>query len=139
MERAKEVFADSLKRSAAAGLVERFYELFLAASPEVAKKFEATDFAHQRHVLRSSLFLLMLADVEGSPGQALLDRLAESHGPRGLDIRPELYEIWLDCLTLAVEDTDPEFDDEVERSWRRVMEPGIHVMIARYRSQSEGA
>ena len=139
MERAKAVFADSLKRSAADGLVERFYELFLAASPEVAEKFASTDFGKQRQALRSSLFLLMLADVEGSPGQALLARLAESHGRKGLDIRPELYEIWLDCLCLAVEDTDPQYDDEVEQAWRAVMQPGIDTMVARYRSESEGA
>lgn len=139
MESARAIFADSLKRCASTGLVERFYELFLASSPEVAKKFENTDFDAQRQALRSSLFHLMLAEVEGSPGHALLVRLAESHGPKGLDIRPELYEIWLDCLTQALEDTDPDFDEEVEAAWRQVLHPGIDFMIAGYQSQQEGA
>jgi hemoglobin-like flavoprotein len=138
MERAKTVFADSLRRSVAAGLVERFYEIFLAASTEVAEKFANTDFAKQRQALRSSLFLLMLADVEGSPGQALLARLADSHGSKGLDIRPELYEIWLDSLCLAVEDTDPAYDDEVEQAWRGVMQPGIDTMVAGRRDELAG-
>jgi hemoglobin-like flavoprotein len=128
-----EIFNDSYERcSSATRFVERFYELFLAASPEVAEKFKNTDFRKQRRTLRASLYLMMVA-VQGYPeGVAHLDRMAETHGPDKLDIRPGLYDMWLQCLLQAVRDIDPQFGPEVESSWRAVLEPGIEYMRARY-------
>ena len=49
-----------------------------------------------------------------------------------LDIKPELYDLWLDRLVQAVREFDPKFDPEIETAWRRVLRPGIEFMKSRY-------
>ncbi|MCG3192504.1 MAG: hypothetical protein DIJKHBIC_01751 [Thermoanaerobaculia bacterium] len=130
-----EVFNDSYERcSASPEFVARFYELFVASSPEVAEKFRHTDFRRQKRALRASLYLMMVA-VQGYPeGVAHLERMADLHGAGAgkLDIGPHLYALWLDCLLRAVRESDPFFDDNVERAWKAVLTPGIEFMKARY-------
>jgi hemoglobin-like flavoprotein len=131
-ERDVERFNDSLERMAGHRFLERFYELFVGASPEVRAKFARTDFRVQRRVLKISLYMLMLA-AEGRPtGRAHLEDIARRHSRAGLDIRPELYDLWLECLVAAVREHDPRFDADVERAWRAVLAPGIEVMKSRY-------
>jgi hemoglobin-like flavoprotein len=127
-----EQFNDSLERMPGARFLERFYELFLASSPEVRAKFAHTDFRRQRRVLKVSLYLMMLA-VEGRlEGRIHLDEIARRHGRGGLGIQPELYDLWLECLIAAVREHDPRFDAETERAWRAVLRSGIEVMKSRY-------
>ena len=38
-----------------------------------------------------------------------------------MDIKPELYDLWLDRLLQAVAEFDPLFDMETETAWRRVL------------------
>ena len=61
-----------------------------------------------------------------------MDRLAERHSRRGLDIRPALYDTWLDCLVAAAKQFDPQFSTVVESAWRTTLAPGIERMRARY-------
>jgi hemoglobin-like flavoprotein len=112
--------------------IDHFYELLMRSSPEVAAKFSGTDFRRQRRVLIASLYCLMLAG-EGEPeGEAHLRRMAAIHDRDHRDIRPDLYDRWLDCLLQAVRDCDAEATPEVEEAWRDVLAPGIAVMKAAY-------
>ena len=45
-------------------------------------------------------------------------KLVVSKGGSG---KPELYDLWLDCLRRAVKEFDPLFGDETDAAWRRVM------------------
>jgi len=102
-EREIELFNDSLERcTRASGFLDRFYELFLASSEEVAKKFKHTDFRKQKRALK-----------------------------------PEFYELWLDCLIRAVKEFDRLCDSETERAWRSMMRAGIEFMKSRYSSVVE--
>ncbi len=126
-------FNDSLERCRDnPGFVEHFYDLLMASSEEVASKFSATDFRRQKRVLMASLYCLMLA-TEGHPeGEAHLRRIAEVHDRHHRDIRPGLYDRWLECLVQAVRDCDSRVTPEVEQAWRSVLLPGIEVMKAAY-------
>jgi hemoglobin-like flavoprotein len=127
-----ELFNDSIERcSRSPDFLRRFYELFLASSDVVARKFEHTDFRKQTRLLKTSLYIMMLASGE-SGRVAHLERLAKLHSRAGLDIEPELYDLWLDRLVQAVGEFDPKFDPEVEAAWRRVLLPGIEFMKSRY-------
>ncbi len=127
-----ELFNDSLERcSGRPDFLRRFYTLFLASSDTVAKKFEHTDLKKQARMLRTSLYIMMLAGG-GSERIAHLERLAKLHSRAELDIKPELYDLWLDRLLQAVEEFDPMFDPEIETAWRRVLQPGIELMKSRY-------
>jgi hemoglobin-like flavoprotein len=112
--------------------LDRFYEVFVASSPEVAEKFKDTNFAKQKLALRQSLYLMVMAADGGEGAAAYLQRIAERHGRDALDVRPELYEIWMDALVATARELDEEFDDETEALWREMIRPGIEFMQARY-------
>ncbi|WP_341936423.1 globin [Marinimicrobium sp. C2-29] len=110
---------------------EAFYQRFLASSPQVRQKFRHTDMARQRSMLKKSFYNLMAFYASGSV-DSVLEHIALSHSRKGLDIAPELYDLWLDCLTATVESYDPAFDESVELAWRLVLSPGITYMKFKY-------
>jgi hemoglobin-like flavoprotein len=132
-ERDAELFNDSYERCMRRpGFLERFYEIFIASSEEVAAKFAHTDFRKQRKLLKVSLYMLMSASDPPPEVTAHLERIAELHSRRHLDIKPELYDLWLGCLLQAMSEFDPSFDKDIEAAWRNVLTPGIQVMKSRY-------
>ena len=132
-EREIELFNDSLERcTRASGFLDRFYELFLASSEEVAQKFKHTDFQKQKRALRVSLYMMMQATEGKAERDAHLEQIAGLHSKSQLDIKPELYELWLDCLIRAVKEFDRLCDSETERAWRNMMRRGIEFMKSKY-------
>ena len=128
-----ETFDRSLGRcNSKPGFLDRFYELFQNHSEEIAEKFRDTDFQRQKSALRSSLFVMVVAVEGGEAAVAYLDQVARQHSRKDLDIGPELYDVWLDCLIQSVREYDPDFTDETEELWRDVMRFGIKYMTDRY-------
>ncbi|MEQ6917762.1 globin [Halomonas aquatica] len=113
-----------------------FYERFLAASPEVAEKFRHTDMARQQQMLKKSFYYL-LAFYGSSNAGYYLDQVAISHSRTHLDIRPEIYDLWLDALVETARRFDACFEDDIELAWRLVMTPGI-VYITFYYDRVAG-
>ncbi len=108
-----------------------FYLLLVGKSPEAASKFRDTDMEKQVRMLHASVSVLMV--FYGSDSQDVyLQKLAERHGKRGVDISPRLYLVWLDCLIETVGRFDPKFNDDVAAAWRAVFSKGIEFMTARY-------
>lgn len=126
-------FSESLARCMAdPGFLDRFYERFTSSSPEIAEKFKDTDFVRQKKALSSSLYLTVMAIEGGKGATTFLEGVAKRHARGALDIRPGLYEIWLDCLVDTAEEVDPEFDAELESIWRDTLRFGIDFMQSRY-------
>ena len=119
---AERCFADS-------AFLGRFYERFLSSSDEVAKAFEKTDLKKQAETLKRSLYLVMRAAHGLEDGLDHLSEVAESHGKRGLNIGPHLYQYWLDALLATAGETDPQWDDELDKAWRATLQPCIDRMI----------
>ncbi len=129
--RSHELFNDSLQRTGQdqdPRFLNRFYELFLGASPEIRAKFEGVDMSVQRSMLKASLYMLLLG-AQGRPeGVGHLTEVARRHGRRGLDVPERLYDLWLQCLLQAVAEFDPAYDAQVEAAWRAVLSYGIDFM-----------
>lgn len=127
------IFNDSLERcSKNSDFLEDFYTLFIASSDEVSKKFQNTDLKKQKRMLKASLFMLVLAAEGKLEGLEHLEKIAESHNRQNLDIKPELYKIWLECLIQTVEKYDKKFNSKIEDVWRKTMSTGINFMTSRY-------
>jgi hemoglobin-like flavoprotein len=111
-----------------------FYEIFMESSPEVREKFKNTDFPRQTRVLADSLYMMAVAaQLERNAGAwAEMDRLAGRHDRTGLDIRPGLYDLWLDCLLRAAARHDPEYSREIETAWRDTLSVGIEYLRSRH-------
>jgi len=127
-----ELFTQSHQRATRArvdGLefLEKFYEIFIAKSHEIADKFKNTDMQRQRQHLHMSLNHMIYFSIDRRASEELL-RVGRLHNRSNLSIRPELYEVWLDGLLEAVKLFDPEFDDEVDLAWRVILAPGIAYM-----------
>lgn len=109
-----------------------FYDDFLRSSPEVAAKFQSTDFARQKQMLKTSLYVMMSAVVLRTADYSALASTARRHSRTGIDIPRQLYGLWLDSLVNAARICDPSFDDEIEMNWREAMLPGIDYLISFY-------
>lgn len=130
-----EIFRASLTRCLTnSDFLHDFYEFFKASSPEVREKFRATEFPRQTRVLADSLYIMAVASDSKDDAIAWkeLDRLAERHSHKDLDVRPELYQAWLDCLVKAASLHDPAFSPEIEEAWRKALAPGIEHLRSRY-------
>ena len=110
----------------------RFYDLFVASSPDIAEKFRDTDFQRQRRAMGASLYVLVLALERGEAAIIYLNQIARQHSRRDLDVRPEMYDAWRDCLLQSVKEYDPLFSDEIEQAWREAAKFAIDFMRERY-------
>jgi hemoglobin-like flavoprotein len=134
-ERALEIFNDSLERCQAdPAFLSRFYEIFISSDAAVAEKFARTDLKRQQLALKASLFMLLQASARNPPRETIahLERIAERHDRRHLDIKPEMYDLWLDAMLQAVREFDRRYSAEVDRAWRQVLARGIELMQSTY-------
>lgn len=130
-----DAFRASLNRCLAEPeFLRHFYEIFVESSPEVREKFKNTDFPRQTRVLADSLYMMAVAAQleRNAEAWAEMDRLARRHDRTGLDIRPGLYDLWLDCLLRAVARHDPEYSREIETAWRETLAVGIEYLRSRH-------
>ena len=74
---------------------------------------------------REELTLLQVA-------RETLERIGESHGRSELDIRPDLYELWLDSVCQTVKLLDPEWTQALQLAWRDQLRPGISFITSHY-------
>ncbi|WP_218932454.1 globin [Adhaeretor mobilis] len=112
--------------------IDTFYKFFLAKSEEVAQKFIATDFDHQKLMLRESLLMMVMFSRDPVGVRDEMAKLAKRHDRTGVDIPARLYALWLDSLCEAVQEHDPEFSEDVGHKWRAAMEPGIDFIISKH-------
>lgn len=129
----REQFLDSLDRCASnEQFFPMFYERFMASSDDVRHRFESTSFERQNKMLLKSLKLC--ADVTEGKSDALaeLTARAETHAHNRLDIKPELYSLWLDSLLTTAAEFDSKWDRSIEDSWRVILGLVIHRMIEKY-------
>lgn len=106
---------------------EAFYDKFLAYSEEIREKFAHTDMVVQRGMLKKSFYSLLVF-YGSNQADDYIERIARDHDKHHLDIRPGLYDVWLDCLTATLAEYDPLFNHDVELAWRLILAPGITYM-----------
>lgn len=111
---------------ASQGFFDTFYQIFLASSPKVREKFANTEMVGQKQLLRQGIMNLVLY-ARGMP-DTKLRALGESHSRAALDIRPEMYTLWLDSLLLAIAQHDKDLNEEGRAAWRKVMGKGITLI-----------
>lgn len=112
---------DSLGRCIECGtFAERFYELFVGASPEVAELFRKTDFERQKRMLRDSLYVMLVAaGTTKGPAHDEVERLGRLH--RDLGVTADMFELWLDALLQAAREHDVHFSGDLEADWRTAL------------------
>ncbi len=110
---------------------EHFYQRFLASSEEVALAFAGTDMQKQQRMLKNSI-LYSINFMFCSTSYDTMHRIAISHNKSHYNIKPELYDLWLDCMVETVREFDPGFSEEVELAWRLAFSQAITFMKFMY-------
>lgn len=123
----KESYARAIKN-----VMDRFYEIFLASSPEIAPRFAKTDFAVQKDLLRHGIQLVLMFAEGKQIGQNGLKRIRSSHDKNHLAIEPRLYGLWKSSLLQALSETDPEFTPELKTQWDAVLQHSVDFIVAGY-------
>jgi Tfp pilus assembly protein PilF len=59
-------------------------------------------------------------------------RPSDAQARQRLDIRPELYDLWLDALLLSISAHDKAGDGDTRQAWREVLNKGIAVIKTGY-------
>lgn len=84
----------------------------------------------QKHLLRHGILNLVL-HARGMP-DTKLRALGESHSRHRMDIKPHLYDFWVDALMATVAVHDAAFDTNIGMAWREVLTKGIEVIQRHY-------
>ncbi len=113
---------------------DRFYQRFTNSSGEIRDMYKNTDFDKQRALIRNSVsFAIMYAKNEGKGLAGMkIDQAAELHKRENLNIRPDMYPLWVTALTSTLQDLDPLYEDGLSEAWAEVMAPTINYFIKKY-------
>lgn len=109
---------------------DSFYRHFLASSPQIREKFTNTEMSGQKLLLRQGILNLVM-HARGMP-DTKLRALGSTHSREGFNIRPELYDLWLNALLQAIGEHDKSCDADTRQAWREVLNKGIDVIKAQY-------
>jgi hypothetical protein len=58
--------------------------------------------------------------------------LGESHSKKRMNINPMFYSFWLDALLETLAIFDAEFTQDLDRTWRNTLRPGIEIIQSMY-------
>ena len=114
---------------------DEFYRTFIASSDEVKEKFKDTDFSKQGKLLLSSLSYMILA-YDSKDIYHMIGHISQTHCRHALDIKPHLYQYWMDSLVETVSELDPKYTSNVGKAWRKVMQPGIDYILSGYEDEA---
>lgn len=109
-----------------------FYAIFLESDPRVREKFADTDWEEQKRLLRHGVNNVIGFFDQSYTAQSALERIRATHGKDQLNIPPDLYDHWVESMIQAVRQHDPEFDGQLEQSWRQVLRYGTEFVKAGY-------
>ena len=112
------------------GFLDTFYQHLLESSPAIPPMFSRTDFERQHKVLQHGLGILLIYAKRKNP--ALLQRIADRHGRKDVDVDPSLYPLFVESLVTAVREHDSEASPDIEDAWRKAVAPGIEFMKDQY-------
>ena len=61
-----------------------------------------------------------------------LDKLGASHRKAQLNVRPDLYPLWMQALISTVRKHVPTFNESSEAAWQAVLQRGVHRIVSHY-------
>lgn len=111
---------------------ERFYEIFVRSDPRIPRYFANTDMGRQKVLIREGMEILLMGGFGSIRAKAYLNKIGGIHDRAHVNVKPELYPVWMKCMIATLREHDPEFNDELEGSWRDHLQKGIDRMAALY-------
>ncbi len=116
--------------------LSHFYQKFIISNSEVREMFSGTDMKQQKMMLHASIQMIMLASQGNEAAADYLAKISKKHSKSDLNIKPELYDIWLETLIETIRIIDPENNDQIENAWKEIMTFGIEYMKSRFETDN---
>jgi hemoglobin-like flavoprotein len=113
-------------------VIDRFYEIFLHSHPDIAGKFQHTDFTQQKLLLRQGINCILMFAEGSYAGEFCLEEIKVSHNKKHINIHPSYYVYWKDSLLKALSENDPEYNQELEQLWIEAIDYGIKFIADGY-------
>jgi len=114
------------------GFFEGFYDTFMGSSPQIPPFFASTDMTKQRGLLREGISYMLLYSEGSEGGMMAIERIAKIHDIEHVNVKPELYKLWVQSLISNIRKFDHRYTDEVERAWEQVLQQGIQRFVDLY-------
>ncbi|MCB1174345.1 MAG: hypothetical protein KDK39_12305 [Leptospiraceae bacterium] len=114
---------------------EDFYETFMRSSPEIMPFFDKTNMAKQRQLLREGISFMILFADNNAGGEMAIEHIGKIHDVKHVNVRPELYPLWINSLLECIGKHDKHHNEEIRDAWKAVLDIGIRRFIAMYRPQ----
>lgn len=113
--------------------IERFYELLLASDPRMQPLFAHTDFSQQNKALRRGISTAIQFAAGSGIVRRTIDEMARVHSRQGrAPVPPQLHELWLESMVLAVRESDPQADVALLKRWRQALSPIVQHFREHY-------
>ena len=124
----------SFQRCSAFGdeFFDSFYAHLVDRETAIGQMFAATDMHKQNQLIEEGIGQLIAFAEGNSESETRIRELGRSHGRHYINVPPEYYPLWVDSLMKAVKENDPQYSPELEAQWRKVVAPGIELMISLY-------
>jgi len=125
-DKAKRVH-ESYLRAGGRDFVSSFYDKLMETSEEIREKFEHINMEEQTDILAHSIVMSFLfVDKNHQTAANTLNKVRESHNRDHLNITPELYDLWLDCMVETVSTCDPHANKQLLSDWHEVMSVAVN-------------
>lgn len=110
-----------------------FYKEFTGQSLEIRQMFANTEMPAQKEALRAGLtFLIMYAEGKSPFAAEKLDKLGSSHSRTRINVRPDLYPLWMQSLITTVKKHVPTFNETSLKAWQSVLQHGVNRIKSHY-------
>lgn len=114
------------------GFFEDFYETFQKSDPRIKAYFTDTDMSQQRRLLRHGISYMIMYAEENRTGELKVEKLGDSHSETQMNIKPELYDFWIQSLVETIRKHDSKSTPELESDWKQILNLGVNKMKDAY-------
>jgi len=113
---------------------EIFYNDLLKQSSEIEDLFKNTDWYKQKSLIKSAIksAIMFAGNPELYIAREHLEKIAITHSHTHMNIKPEYYPIWRECMIRTVKKCDPNYSWITGRAWQKVLTFTINFMISKY-------
>jgi hemoglobin-like flavoprotein len=121
------------------GFMDKFYANFKASHAAIPPFFVKTDMSRQHKLLKEGITFLLMSAGGSQFAQNEIAKLGVRHDPAHLNVKPELYQYWVDSLLKTVREFDQHYTPELDAKWRATLDAGIQQMINKYNAPKKTA
>ncbi len=114
-----------------------FYGILLSSSAKVKQRFIYSDLGALRTSFQSTFEDIFEYAIGQQQSSSKMDMLRLSHSKNYIGIEPGLYRHWVDSLLRTLEVLDPEYNPDLEQSWRLALNKVVNYMAAGYEEEGE--